>query len=119
MNRRVGSVAEIRHRYAPRLGSPCRRQPLQALFPEFLPNRPDPTIPRSPGHYEEWIAACKGGGGATCNFDYAGPLAETVLLGNVAYRTGGFDWNAQTLETGNNNDAKALIQAAYRKGWEI
>jgi predicted dehydrogenase len=86
-------------------------------YADFTP--PEKFIPDSPGFHKEWIAACKGGGGATCNFDYAGPLAETVLLGNVAYRTGGFDWNAQTLETGDNRGAKALIREAYRKGWEI
>ena len=44
------------------------------------------TIPRSADHYQEWIAACKGGTPAGSNFDWAGPLAESVLLGNVALR---------------------------------
>ncbi|GIT29393.1 MAG: hypothetical protein Ct9H300mP1_14390 [Planctomycetaceae bacterium] len=43
----------------------------------------------SPGFYREWTAAIRGGGPATCHFDYSGPLTETVLLGNVAYRAGG------------------------------
>ncbi len=38
-------------------------------------------------HYQEWITACKGGQPAGANFDWAGPLAESVLLGNVALRT--------------------------------
>ncbi len=80
---------------------------------------PAPSIPDSPGFHNEWIHACKGGEPATCNFDYSGPLAETVLLGNVAYRTGGFDWDAKTLHTGSNRGAQALIREAYRKGWEI
>src|SRR5256885_15926291 len=37
-------------------------------------------------HYEEWIAACKGGPKAHSNFDNSGPLTEMVLLGNVALR---------------------------------
>ena len=49
---------------------------------------PEPTIPRSIGHHKEWIQACKEGTPTTCNFDYAGALTETVLLGNIAYRTG-------------------------------
>ena len=49
---------------------------------------PQKTIPRSLGHYVEWIQACKGGKPAGSNFDWAGPLAETVLLGNIALRTG-------------------------------
>lgn len=80
---------------------------------------PEKFIPDSPGFYNEWIQACRGEEPATCNFDYSGPMAESVLLGNVAYRTGGFDWDADTLKTGSNSNAQALIQEAYRKGWEI
>jgi predicted dehydrogenase len=79
----------------------------------------DPFIPDSPGFHQEWITACKGGPAATCNFEYSGPLAETVLLGNLAYRRGGFDWNSQSLQTGDNAEAQGLIQQAYRKGWEV
>ena len=42
------------------------------------------TIERSPGHYEEWIRACKGGPMPVSNFEYAGPLTETMLLGMLA-----------------------------------
>ena len=44
------------------------------------------TIPRCDDHYQEWIRACKGGPSAGSNFDWAGPLAESVLLGNVPLR---------------------------------
>ena len=37
-------------------------------------------------HHREWINACKGGPKALSNFDYAGPMTEAVLLGNVALR---------------------------------
>ncbi|MFN3149961.1 Gfo/Idh/MocA family oxidoreductase [Bremerella sp.] len=47
---------------------------------------PEESIPNSIGHYEEWIKAIKEGTPTTCSFDYSGPLTETVLLGNVAYR---------------------------------
>jgi predicted dehydrogenase len=80
---------------------------------------PEPFIPDSPGFHNEWISACKGGPAATCNFDYTGAMAETVLLGNVAYRGGGFDWNSDTLETGGNEKAQALIRESYRQGWEV
>ncbi|TWT74953.1 Gfo/Idh/MocA family protein [Allorhodopirellula solitaria] len=92
------------------------------LYPEeqFADYRaPDPFIADSPGFYNEWIAACKGGEPATCQFDYTGPMAESVLLGNVAYRTGGFDWDSANLSTGDNVNAQALIRTPYRKGWEI
>ena len=80
---------------------------------------PAHTIPKSPGFHQEWVHACKGNAPATCNFDYSGPLSETVLLGNVAYRTGDFMWNHQELSTGENTKAQALIREEYRTGWDI
>lgn len=41
---------------------------------------PPKSLPRSIGHRQEWIEACKGGKPAAANFKYAGPLTETVLL---------------------------------------
>lgn len=87
---------------------------LEAKFASF--DAPEPFIPDSPGFHREWIEACKGGESAMCNFDYSGPLAETVLLGNVAYRTGGFNWNYTTLKTEGNQDAQNLIRESYRPG---
>ena len=87
-------------------------------FKDFKP--PAQTIARSPGFHKEWINACKGGEPATCNFDYSGPMAETVLLGNVAYRAqGGFEWDHKTLTAKGNDQAKTFITEPYRKGWEI
>ncbi len=80
---------------------------------------PEPFVPDSPGFHNEWVNAVRGGEPATCHFDYSGPMAETVLLGNVAYRTGGFDWNAKELTTGSNQAAQALIRETYRPGWEV
>ena len=92
------------------------------LFPEksFANFKaPEQFIPDSPGFYKEWIEACKGGEPATCNFDYSGPLSETVLLGNTAYRAGGgFDWDADTLTATGNESAKPLLHSEFRKGWE-
>ena len=89
----------------------------EAQFANF--EAPDPFIEDSPGFHREWIEACKGGAPATCNFDYSGPLAETVLLGNVAFREGNFKWDADHLRTTGNEDAQHLIREPYRKGWEI
>ena len=87
---------------------------------EFAGFEPPPqTIPKSPGFYREWIAACKGGAPATCNFDYTGPMSETVLLGNVAYRAGGFEWDAATLTARGNDRAGQYLREEYRKGWEL
>ncbi|HBN77395.1 MAG TPA: NADH-dependent dehydrogenase, partial [Planctomycetaceae bacterium] len=81
--------------------------------------KPDKTIPDSPGFYHEWFNAIRGGEPASCNFDYSGPLSETVMLGNVAYRSGGFAWDAKSLKTIGNDQAQKLIREPFRKGWEI
>ena len=56
------------------------------------------TMKRSPGHYEEWLLACKGGPKPVSNFDYAGPLTEILLVGLLALRApaGGSSGTART-----------------------
>lgn len=81
--------------------------------------RPDPFLPKSPGFHREWFDACKGGKRASCDFAYSGPLTETVLLGNVAYRGGSFDWDHVNLKTGGNPKAEAYLRSHFRKGWEV
>jgi predicted dehydrogenase len=80
---------------------------------------PKPFIKDSIGHHKEWVEACKTGGPTTCNFDYAGALTETVLLGNVSYRLGkGFSWDAKKLQA-SEPEAERFIQHQYRKGWTL
>lgn len=87
-------------------------------FAGFVP--PPQTIAKSIGHHEEWIHACKFGGPTTCNFAYSGALTETVLLGNVAYRTGRkIYWDPKTLKAINAPNADQFIQHHYRAGWKI
>lgn len=82
---------------------------------------PEPTIPSSIGHYQEWIQACKTRETTTCNFDYSGALAETVLLGNVSYRVGGerLEWDAEALKATNCPAADEFIRREYRAGWTL
>jgi predicted dehydrogenase len=90
----------------------------QEKFAGYQP--PAPTIPRSIGHYAEWIKACKDGSPTTCNFDYSGALTEAVLLGTVAYRTGTkLEWDAKNLEATNCPEAAKYVRKAYRSGWEV
>jgi predicted dehydrogenase len=80
---------------------------------------PEKSIPNSPGFYREWIDACNGGEPATCHFGYSGPLSESVLLGNVAYRSQTeFNWDAEKL-IASNDQAQKMVSSKYRKGWEI
>ena len=91
------------------------------LLPEkqyegFVP--PPQTIPNSPGHYVEWIEACKGGPPSLANFDYAGLTTEANHLGNVAYRTGKkLQWDAQAMKAVNAPEADRFIKREYRRGW--
>jgi predicted dehydrogenase len=82
--------------------------------------RPPQSLPRSIGHHEEWIRACKGGEPAGSDFDYAGPLTETVLLGNAAIRAGvKLDWDAEAMRFPNHPEADAFIHRQYRTGWTL
>jgi hypothetical protein len=66
------------------------------------------------------VEAIRGGKPALCAFDYSGPLAETVLLGNVAYRTGKkLEWDAATLRAKNCPEADRFLRKEYRKGWTL
>ena len=82
--------------------------------------RPPKTLPRSIGHYPEWIEACKGGKPAGCNFNFGGPLTETVLLGNIALRTKGkLHWDAKKMLFTNSDKATKYVKQPYRKGWAL
>ncbi len=82
---------------------------------------PPRVINRSPGHYVEWVQACKGGPRAGSNFvDHAAHLAEVVLLGNIAIRTKDkLYWDAPNLRFTNSDAANQLINPPYRAGWSI
>ena len=100
------------------------------LYPEARRKafgEPPRTLPRSIGHYKEWIAACKGGEPAGSNFDIAGPLTEAVLLGNIALRMSLREkltrqvlaWDPRGFRITNLPEANAFLHRAYRKGWEL
>ncbi|HUT30562.1 MAG TPA: Gfo/Idh/MocA family oxidoreductase [Sedimentisphaerales bacterium] len=79
---------------------------------------PPSTIPRSPGHHAEWVAACKGGKPACSNFDYSGRLTEMVLLGNIAIRDQReIHWDAESMRVTNIPDANKYVRREYREGW--
>jgi len=82
---------------------------------------PPQTLPRSIGHYEEWIAACQGQAvipGA--NFETAQPITETILLGNVAVRAGKtLHWDADRRTITTPTDANAYLHLPYREGWML
>ncbi|MCA9059538.1 MAG: gfo/Idh/MocA family oxidoreductase, partial [Planctomycetaceae bacterium] len=96
-------------------------------FPKLLPEEqfadvkaPEPFLPASPGHHQQWINACKTGSATGSPFSYAAPFTETVLLGNVAYRTGEtIEFDPESGKVTNVAAANQYLSKTYRKGWEI
>jgi predicted dehydrogenase len=88
-------------------------------------------------HWFRWIDAIIEGKKTSDGFDYAGPLTETVQLGNIATRVvrrpvnshGGhsvapgeanvLEWDAENLRIRNDVRANALLTRTYRSGWEV
>ena len=94
------------------------------------------------GHQVAWTEACKAGFDSkahkalTSSFDYAGPLTETVLMGNLAIRSyslakdgkrGRKDyygrkkllWDGKTMKITNFDEANQFVFRDYRKGWKL
>ena len=84
--------------------------------------KPKQTLPRSPGHFKEFVEAIKAGDPtkALSNFDYAGRLTETVLLGVVALKAGtAIEWDPVAMKAKNVPSADQFIRRDYRKGFSI
>jgi predicted dehydrogenase len=94
------------------------------------------------GHQRKWVDACKAGFGSeehlalTSSFDYAGPMTETVLMGNLAIRSymlqkensdGNMDffarkkllWDGENMRITNLEEANQFVGRTYREGWEV
>jgi len=106
------------------------------------------TIARVPGadregHYNAWVEACLAGYGSdkeknlSSNFKVAGPLTESVLMGNLAIRAydvrharadNGFDypgrhikllWDGANMKITNFDEANQFVRRTYRQGWSL
>jgi hypothetical protein len=90
------------------------------------------------GHQRKWVDACKAGFGSaehkalTSSFDYAGPMTETVLMGNLAIRSYMLRnnknefygrkkllWDGANMKITNLEEANQFVTRTYRKGWEV
>jgi predicted dehydrogenase len=95
--------------------------------PQFIPaakmkayKRPPRSILRSEGHHRDWINACKTGKPASSNFDYAGPMTEVILLGNVALRTAKkLLWEGENMRATNAPNADQYIRPTYHNEWSL
>jgi len=88
----------------------------------------DVEFEKSPGHFQEWVRAIKGGPAARSNFpDYAGPLTETILLGNLAVWAAEageqpgkkIEWNPTSLVATNAPEVEHVVRPKYREGWQV
>jgi len=86
--------------------------------------RPEPSLPRiNMSHEQDWVRACKGGVAACSNFDYSGPLTETVVMGNLALRPEVLGkkllWDGANMKVTNNDKANEYVNLPYREGWSL
>ena len=104
------------------------------------------TIARVPngddGHYGAWVEACMSGYGSdaaknlSANFDIAGPLTESVLMGNLAIRSYDLEkkvgdettypgryikllWDGANMKITNFDEANQFVKREYRQGWTL
>ena len=94
------------------------------------------TIARVPeGHYVQWVNACIAGYGKkelSSSFDYAGPLTETILMGNLALRAwnvkdekGVFTgrkkllWDAANMKITNFDEANQYVKREYKNNYSL
>jgi hypothetical protein len=81
---------------------------------------PREFLTRSPGHYRDWIRACKGGEPACSNFAVSAPFTEWVSLGVLALRfEGKLEWDSEKMRVTNNAEANKYLRPTFRKGWSI
>ncbi len=105
---------------------------------------PAQTLPRveggTGGHQRVWVEACKGGPACSSNFDYAGPLSEMVLMGNLALRSYMLTetvepprgrrrnrypgrkkllWDGENMRITNFDEANQFVRREYREGWSL
>jgi predicted dehydrogenase len=96
------------------------------------------------GHYQQWLQACKDGYGKhkplSSSFDYAGPMSETVIMGNLAIRSyllrtekakpvwiDKWDypgrkkllWDGKNMKITNFDEANQFVKREYREGWNL
>jgi predicted dehydrogenase len=103
-----------------------------------LPEKNKPLVEGAEaGHQQQWVKACKQGFGAYTSspFEEAGPLTESILMGNLAVRSYNFRipkadgngytnpgrkkllWDGENMKITNFDAANQFVSREYRKGW--
>lgn len=94
---------------------------MPAIYPvEKFAGHKIETVPGA-SHYHAWVDAALANERTTDGFHYAGPLTETVQLGNLATRVPGkkLEWDAAAMKFPNAPEAERLLTKEYRKGYEL
>jgi hypothetical protein len=83
--------------------------------------RPKPFLPRHGSHEREWIDAIRGKvEKPMSNFDYAGRLIETLMLGNVATLLGReIEYDPVAGVCIGDDEATAALDREHRGGWQL
>lgn len=123
------------------------------MYPSLLPTAKNQevkvpqTLARVPGgadtgHYFQWVEACIAGYGKielSSPFDAAGPMTESILMGNLAIRSydlrypkkdkpDQFDypgrniklvWDGTNMKITNFDEANQFVKREYRQGWKL
>ena len=121
----------------PRLYTKDGQKFVGAEKPDAVKNMPEN------GHQILWTEACKAGfnskehKGLHSSFDFAGPLTESVLMGNLAIRSytlrtpkadgKGFNypgrkkltWDGPNMKITNFDEANQFVKREYRDGWKL
>ncbi|QMU28619.1 Gfo/Idh/MocA family protein [Adhaeribacter radiodurans] len=105
-----------------------------------LPQVTVPLVEGGPdGHQQQWVKACKQGHGAYTSspFEIAGPLTETILMGNLAVRSYSYQqptadgkdytnpgrkkllWDGQNMKITNFDVANQFVKRQYRDGYSL
>ena len=97
-------------------------------------NIPEVTKRVPEGHYLQWVNACIAGYGKnqlSSSFDYAGPLTESILMGNLALRSWNIKsgknfigrkkllWDAENMKITNFDEANQFVRRTYRDGYKF
>ncbi len=89
-------------------------------FKDFVP--PAKTIPRIEGGINKNFArACKGLETACSNFDYSGPMTESIVMGDLAirYPMQKMEWDGASMTVTNVPEANDFVKTHYREGWSL
>jgi predicted dehydrogenase len=124
-------------------GSNPRLLPTSNMNEVTLPAKTLPRVERAhDGHQQQWVQACKAGYAkgkdmVSSPFDFAGPLTETILMGNLAVRSynyrvkkegGGLSnpgrkkllWDGANMKITNFEEANQFVRRSnYRDGFSL